>query len=166
MIVTSKTSAWLLCLLTQLVVLSGCAGDIDLGGSSEQGQALVQCSPCYDSDDCQSGGSCMHLDGNRYCLSSCSTDVPCPDGFSCQFLKGVTGQLQQVCVRNDKSCPPAGPLVLPDGSQVLVCGSLVAPEVLSSCTACQYDCQLNGCYGGWWCNVQSGRCVSPPSECH
>ena len=57
----------------------------------------------------------------------------------------------------------------PDGSvDATICGTLVAPTTPANCFACYRDasgCQPNGCYGGYWCNVDAGDCRYPPSSC-
>jgi hypothetical protein len=55
-----------------------------------------------------------------------------------------------------------------DGGQ---CGTLVSPSASSCCHSCTVgvgDCQPNGCYGGWWCDVAnqtSCSCKKPPQSC-
>ena len=54
-----------------------------------------------------------------------------------------------------------------DGS-VTQCGDLVAPVIEAGCRACSKDaadCQPNGCYGGYWCNVTATDCRQPPASC-
>lgn len=50
----------------------------------------------------------------------------------------------------------------------VTCGSLVSPAIDAGCRACTSssgDCQSNGCYGGYWCNVDSLDCHAPPTTC-
>ncbi|MBS2027906.1 MAG: metallophosphoesterase [Deltaproteobacteria bacterium] len=40
------------------------------------------------------------------------------------------------------------------------------PETICHCSASNpADCQPNNCYGGYYCNTQSGACVSPTNAC-
>lgn len=48
------------------------------------------------------------------------------------------------------------------------CGDLVGPTTDAQCRACNKDagdCQPNGCYGGYWCNVVTVDCHTPPQTC-
>jgi hypothetical protein len=47
------------------------------------------------------------------------------------------------------------------------CADYAAPTVASKCHSCPAGkvCQANGCWGGYWCNVPTVRCVTPPSGC-
>jgi hypothetical protein len=56
----------------------------------------------------------------------------------------------------------------PDGGTVTSCGNLVAPSIDAGCRACDKtasDCQANGCYGGYWCDVAITDCHVPPKTC-
>jgi hypothetical protein len=47
-----------------------------------------------------------------------------------------------------------------------VCGSLVGPNLPSTCTLCAgAGCQLNGCGKGQWCESTTKTCVPPPGMC-
>jgi hypothetical protein len=48
-----------------------------------------------------------------------------------------------------------------------LCLGYAPPDVIADCTACFGDgCQPNGCYGGYWCNTETGKCHElPPIEC-
>jgi hypothetical protein len=62
------------------------------------------------------------------------------------------------------SAPPTGA----DGGPAEHCGALDAPQVPSTCRACELDagdCQPNGCYGGYWCDAQKSDCAPPPKTC-
>ncbi|HEX4515033.1 MAG TPA: hypothetical protein VGH87_20050 [Polyangiaceae bacterium] len=55
-----------------------------------------------------------------------------------------------------------------DGSATSTCGDLVGPTVEAGCKACNAssdDCQPNGCYGGYWCDIDETDCKTPPSTC-
>jgi hypothetical protein len=55
-----------------------------------------------------------------------------------------------------------------DGGIVSKCGDLVSPATDAGCKACDKissDCQPNGCYGGYWCNVLFNDCEQPPKTC-
>jgi hypothetical protein len=72
---------------------------------------------------------------------------------------------------SDDASAGDGALVLPkgaDGGPAEQCGSLVAPNVPSTCRACDPeagDCQPNGCYGGYWCDSAKVDCSQPPKSC-
>ena len=58
----------------------------------------------------------------------------------------------------------------PDAAVVdaTTCGSLVSPTTPANCVACDKDasdCQANGCYGGYWCDLDAADCRYPPSSC-
>jgi hypothetical protein len=47
------------------------------------------------------------------------------------------------------------------------CANYAAPTVASKCHSCPAGkvCQANGCWGGYWCDVPTVRCVTAPSGC-
>jgi hypothetical protein len=47
------------------------------------------------------------------------------------------------------------------------CAEYAAPTVAARCHSCPAGkvCQANGCWGDYWCNVPTVRCVMPPSGC-
>ncbi len=48
------------------------------------------------------------------------------------------------------------------------CPGLADPHTPAACNACDpqfRDCQANGCYNGWYCNVASRYCEPPPTTC-
>ena len=63
-----------------------------------------------------------------------------------------------------------GPEGADGGEMTWGCGTLAPPTADGlCCSSCPpgTSCQANGCYGGWWCDVEACRCVSAPSmaEC-
>jgi hypothetical protein len=46
------------------------------------------------------------------------------------------------------------------------CSGLASPTVLSACHACETrPCQLNGCFGGYWCDTTTWTCHPKPPMC-
>src|SRR5262249_13019797 len=71
-----------------------------------------------------------------------------------------------VCV--DPTSTTCGPNPLPSNDAGTgACPGFADPNTAASCTSCtpqsKTGCQTNGCYGGWYCNLQSNKCQAPPS---
>jgi len=46
------------------------------------------------------------------------------------------------------------------------CAGYADPETTGSCHACTgSNCQANGCFGGWYCKLDTEKCVSKPDGC-
>ena len=53
-------------------------------------------------------------------------------------------------------------------ADAIECPGLADPHTPAQCNACDpqfRDCQTNGCYNGWYCNVASRYCEPPPTTC-
>lgn len=165
---------------------SGLEPDGGVISNSDAGD--LTCAPCVVSSDCGSTGACVQLGGSDSCAVRCET-TSCAPGSTCQPATTEDGTSVAVCIPSSgcgtASCPPscpAGtacnqvtaqcePAVTPvdagsDGGTL--CGTLRAPATNSTCRSCTGDagaCQPNGCFGGWWCDETTSRCVRPPSSC-
>ena len=158
-----------------------CGAAIDLGGSddgsasaldastSDDGAAPqgVACDPCLSVDDCGNGTVCARFasGADSYCGTLCPAGSGCDAGTEvCRSVALVSGQSTMICAPNSGACPTA---VSPqsDGSVLEHCGVLSGPTVDAECRACEFSCQKNGCYSGWWCNTTTKRCVRPPTSC-
>jgi hypothetical protein len=105
----------------------------------------------------------------------------CVTGSVCSTFVSPQGEQADVCVPAGETCsgprldagthtsaPDAGAHHpgSPDAGDM--CGALAGPSVPSSCRSCTVgtgDCQVNGCYGGWYCNTDNDKCQPPPSTC-
>jgi len=74
----------------------------------------------------------------------------------------------------ESACAPAADLDdagLDDAGVVVVaddapsCDGYADPATPSACHACSDDCQPNGCFGGWYCELASLHCVAKPPGC-
>lgn len=140
----------------------GCssAGMLGAGDGGTEGGAGNACVACVTDMDCN-GGTCVQIAGDAYCASGCSGDA-CGAGTACVTVASVSGDPASVCV------PTSGPCayVAADAAPPNACGSLVPPSTQASCASCKgQSCQANGCYGGWWCDTQTNKCVAPPQNC-
>jgi hypothetical protein len=52
------------------------------------------------------------------------------------------------------------------GSATKSCPGFAAPDEVASCTCTSgHTCTANNCYGGWYCNETTNRCVAQPASC-
>jgi hypothetical protein len=54
----------------------------------------------------------------------------------------------------------------PDVSTQPACVGFAEPNAAATCHACSgTSCQANGCFGGWYCNTTTFKCVAKPDGC-
>jgi hypothetical protein len=121
--------------------------------------------------DCTRDSVCGQLGGDSYCAASCSSSSSCPNGYTCTPISTVTGDQVSACVNvsssqcglNPTQPPPDGGMPPPD-----TCPGMASPTTSAGCSSCTQGssgCQANGCYGGWWCNTNTNKCQSAPTNC-
>jgi len=125
----------------------------------------VACPPCVIDSDCAGGGICSQLGGDSYCAMPCPNGDECGSDQQCTSVVTVTGDQASVCVDpNSTQCGPNPPV---DNDAGNACPGFADPGTTASCASCtpqtKPDCQANGCYGGWYCNLQTTKCQAPPS---
>jgi hypothetical protein len=167
-----------------------CGKDVDLGGAPdaslpeaslpeaslpeaslpEAGDAPPEpqaCDPCETAKDCAELQTCAQFGGDTFCAPICPLGNECSPTDVCKSLTTAADASTKGCIPSGGSCTPAvGPVS--DAGPLERCGALNGPNVASPCHSCgrfSNDCQKNGCYGGWWCNTTTVRCVSPPRTC-
>ena len=162
---------------------SSTSGSASSSGSTGSTGTGATCTHCLSDPDCANAGECVQLGADSYCLPSCAT-VPCQSG-NCEQVSDYAGNPEQVCVplggacNNDTSCPggcPSGQTCdvstracvggsgSTGSSAGETCGSLVGPDMSADCTCADgHTCSANNCYGGYWCDTSSNRCVAPPT---
>ncbi len=127
--------------------------------------APVACPPCVIDTDCANGGVCAQLGGDSYCAMPCPNGNECTGDDECTTVSTVSGDQSDVCVDpNSTTCGP--PTTTPGDAST--CPGFADPTTTASCKSCgpqKSGCQPNGCYGGWFCNLQSNACQAPPSNC-
>lgn len=158
-------------------LLAGCGTDVDLGGTTDASAtdasieaapvASADCEPCATTPECKSGALCAEIAGNTFCARACSQGVDCGPDATCKGVTTASGELVEACIPTNGACAPvAGPQ---SGDAPLDrCGAITGPTVPSVCHACgrfSDDCQLNGCYGGYWCDTTRRDCQRPPKHC-
>ena len=169
-----------------LLVSVGCAssaGD-EASGAAELGTGGV-CHACLADSDCGGRDVCAQFQSDIYCAVTCPNGDECSSEAKCTTVTTSSGAETNVCVPNDNACGPnAGPVESAAakkkdagardsgttcGAPATSCGSLVDPTTPASCTSCgtgkTHPCQANGCYGGWWCDMSTDRCQTPPTSC-
>ncbi len=164
--------------LAALAIL-GCAGESNAptsasSGGTGAGGAASACPPCVSDATCSGGALCAQIAGDTYCAPDCSNGKACSADRACTPVAGADGKQLQVCVPRTDVCggPPqtsgSGSSSAASGGPSEVCGALHGPDVKACCTSCAQGapgCQLNGCYGGWWCNVDTCKCQVAPAPC-
>lgn len=145
--------------------LASAAGCSSAGGLADAGPDAAAteggaCVACVTDQDC-SGGSCVQIAGDTYCASACANGA-CGDGTACATVTSVAGDPVSVCAPTSGACAYAPPDAAAGGT----CGALVGPATAAGCASCKgQSCQANGCYGGWWCDTSTKKCVAPPQTC-
>jgi hypothetical protein len=145
--------------LLALVLVAACSNN------KQQPDAGVACPPCVIDSDCVGGGVCSQLGGDSYCAMPCPNGDECTASQQCLSVVTISGDQASVCV--DPSSTQCGPNPPDDNDAGTACPGFADPSTTSSCTSCttqsRPDCQANGCYGGWYCNLQTTKCQAPPS---
>jgi hypothetical protein len=141
---------------------SGAAPSPDAGTGATSNPA---CPACVTDQDCH-GGVCAQLGSDSFCTPVCPGGNECAADRSCMPVSTITGEQVSACVSTSGDCA-ATPPVADSGPPPTTCPGLAAPTSTAPCTSCtgKPSCQTNGCYGGWWCNVATSRCQSPPTNC-
>lgn len=164
----------------------GCGTDVDLGGGDEGGAPgeaapgdsgispdaasgqSQDCDPCTATRECRAEVACAEIapdGGNAFCLGLCGPDGHCEVDEACRTVRTREGTTADACVPLAGACPTAPGPSGSDGAPLERCGLLVGPPLDAGCRSCRYDCQPNGCYGGWWCDTAVRECVRPPKAC-
>lgn len=140
----------------------------DSGMPGMDGSSSGSCVSCVTDTDCNGAGSCAQLQ-DSFCAAHCSTSSDCPSGDTCMSVTTVAGQQVQGCVNTASSvCGPNQVQQQDSGPPPNSCPGYAAPSQTAPCTSCTQGssgCQMNGCFGGWWCNLNTNKCNSPPSGC-
>jgi len=134
------------------------------------------CPPCVIDSDCSGGSVCAQIGGDSYCAKPCPNGNECDSSHTCEAVMTVAGDEAKVCVPNNNACgtapqPPQQPSTSDGGTAPPPsnsCPGLASPTTTAGCSSCSSSsssCQPNGCYGGWWCNTQTMKCQSPPTNC-
>jgi hypothetical protein len=161
--------------------LYACGTDVSLGGGGDSGAPAVEagidggfsqvdlldCVPCATTSTCNGGSACASIDGgDGFCFAACDASAQCESDEACGMTKDMTGAMVLACIPKAGECPAAAPPKGPDGGTVDQCGTLVGPNVADAgCKDCHYECQKNGCYGGYYCNTKTKDCERPPESC-
>jgi hypothetical protein len=145
-----------------VAVAAGCSNP------QTQDDAGAACTACVIDTDCPNGGVCAQLGGDSYCALPCPNGDECTGTEQCTSVVTVTGDQASACVDPTSTTCGPNPTQESDAGPPNACPGLADPSTTASCTSCtQYNqpCQANGCFGGWWCNVQTNKCQSPPQSC-
>ena len=156
------------------------AGPIVGEGEGEGGGG--ECAACTTSADC-AGGDCVQIGGDDACADICNVDADCGAGFGCAPTVAFDGAQVNACLPASGACSGSGcgtcganqvcdvasGSCVDSQTQSGACGTLVPPTTTAQCTSCASgshpDCQVNGCYGGWFCDTSTNHCHQPPSTC-
>jgi hypothetical protein len=136
---------------------SGPGGD----GAREAGDGGAETSSDAASEATGDASSCKNL-------APPNATAPCTacnrDASTCQANGCFDGY---VCDITTADCEPL-PTSCDGGAPLGPCAGYAAPGAASSCTACtpgSGGCQLNGCFNGYYCQLSSHQCESPPAGC-
>ena len=126
--------------------------------------ASLTCPPCVTDQDC-SGGVCAQLGADSFCAPACPGGNECSSDRACIPVSTITGDQINACVSRAGDCANAPGA--DSGPMPSACPGLAPPATAASCSTCKGkpNCQPNGCFGGWWCNIATSRCQSPPTNC-
>ena len=148
----------------------GDAGVLVADASVDSGAGVsdtFDCEPCAATVACQAGRTCASIDGgDGFCFAQCDASAQCETDETCGRANDVLQVSRLACLPKVGACPNAVAPTGPDGGTLDQCGLLVGPHVADAgCKDCRYQCQKNGCYGGFYCNTQTKDCERPPSQC-
>lgn len=117
-------------------------------GVDDQGAPLCTAMPRFDTlGDDQMGSLVAYLRS----LPAVSHEVPESECAPAQDL-------------DDGGLDDAGVVVVTDDAPS--CEGYADPTTKAGCHACSGgDCQPNGCFGGWYCDLATTHCVAKPSGC-
>lgn len=154
--------------LLAAAVACGADGSASPATGDGDGGASNACPPCVTNGDCD-GGACVQLGADSFCAPTCAgvNDASCADGRSCVAASNVAGEQVSVCAPTNDECAGGRGSQDDAGAVPGACDGLAAPTVSAPCTSCtgKSNCQANGCYGGWWCNLGTNKCQQPPTTC-
>lgn len=127
------------------------------------------CPSCVANRDCPRGTVCAQVSGDTFCTEVCTAS--CSGDRTCTSVTTAEGRQVDVCAPLSDVCgrapaPPDSGVADPV-TNLDLCGPLVGPSIASCCTSCTAGvgtCQANGCYGGWFCNVETCQCRWAPSS--
>jgi hypothetical protein len=145
----------------------GCGGSsatpaTDAGAGAGSNPA---CPPCVTDPDCN-GGVCAQLGSDSFCAPTCPVGNECAADRACMPVSTIAGDQVNACVAAAGDCA-ATTIGTDSGAPPPTCPGLASPTTAAPCSSCtgKPNCQPNGCFGGWWCNVATSRCQSPPTNC-
>ena len=152
---------------------AGCGGSSNsaTGGADADVEAAIQsaqCPACTTDADCATGSACTQFGGDAFCAPTCPNGNECASDRSCNPATTVSGQQVSACLPRGDVCGPASGSDAGTLPPAEMCGSLVGPDVAALCSckpSASHTCQMNGCYGGWWCDTSTTRCNTAPSTC-
>jgi len=103
--------------------------------------------------------------------------VACGGAESSLFDPAATAPSTDPVTTDDASPPPVTTLPEMDASAqedvasaqedaAQACIGYADPQTSGSCHACTgSNCQANGCFGGWYCKLDTEKCVIKPDGC-
>ena len=102
--------------------------------------------------------------------------VACGGAESSLFDPAATAPSTDPVTTDDASPPPVTTLPEVDASAqedvaaredaAQACIGYADPQTSGSCHACTgSNCQANGCFGGWYCKLDTEKCVIKPDGC-
>ncbi len=158
--------------------VAACSTEVDLGGTDDGGvfdagsadsDVAALCEPCAAAASCSVGASCAKISGTlAFCANLCPLGTECNQDEVCESTTTPAGDSVRACSPKTHTCQTAPPPTA-DGTVITDhCGRLDGPTITAACKSCDKDdsdCQRNGCYGGWWCNIGTEKCQKPPASC-
>lgn len=117
-------------------------------GVDDEGAALCSAMPRFDAiDDAQAASIVAYLRS----VAAVAHEVPASHCAPPADL-------------DDGGVDDAGVVIVTDDAPS--CDGFAGPATQADCHACAgAECQPNGCYGGWYCELASLRCVEKPPGC-
>lgn len=150
------------------VATQGCANTLAINGDGNDGGGVAACLTCVMDSDCN-GSVCAQFQGDTFCAPSCPNgQSDCAAGSTCTQVSSAAGDPVSVCEPDNGACGAS--MGNDGGAPPNTCPGLADPMTAAGCTSCtppggSKSCQVNGCYGGWWCNTVNNKCQAPPQSC-
>jgi hypothetical protein len=128
-------------------------GSIRLGKDTKNGRVLCESMPRYALSDSEVVAEVLYLRS----LAPISHSIP---ASTCATIDAGVGT-------DPGATDDAGATTDPDSSSGGgACPGYADPSTKAACHSCSGGtCQSNGCFGGYYCNTSTTKCVPKPSSC-
>ncbi|HEY2367144.1 MAG TPA: hypothetical protein VGH87_12200 [Polyangiaceae bacterium] len=110
----------------------------------------------------------------KLCLISFGFLVACSGGAESSLMDPAQPASDPVATDDASAVETSAPITLPEpdastqeeDAATQTCTGYADPQTTGTCHACTgSNCQANGCFGGWYCKLDTQKCVAKPDGC-